>query len=302
VLIPCWNEEKTIGAVVREFRDALPNAVVYVYDNNSRDETRDEAHRAGALVLREPTQGKGWVVKRMFAEINASWYVLVDGDGTYDPAAAAAMLELAEAGGVAMVVGRRVRRSARAYRRGHAVGNRLFSWFIARLFGDRLTDVLSGYRVFSRAFVKSFPVFSGGFEIESELTIHALTLGIPVAEMDTAYRERAAGSVSKLHTVRDGARILWKVLVLFKNEKPLIFFGWLGGVCMAIAFVLAYPVVVTFLKTGLVPRFPTAILATGIAIYALIMFACGLILDNVTKGRREVKLLAYLSAGLNRHV
>jgi glycosyltransferase involved in cell wall biosynthesis len=296
VLIPCCNEEKTIAAVVRNFRNVLPEAQVYVYDNNSSDRTREEAQSAGAVVRREATQGKGWVVRRMFADIEAGYYVLVDGDATYDASAAVQMVAQAEREHLAMLVARRVHQATRAYPPGHMLGNRLFSHSVAWFFGTSFTDVTSGYRVLSRAFVKSFPVFSGGFEIEAELTVHALTLGLPVAEVATVYKERPAGSLSKLHTYRDGVRILWMVLALYKNEKPMQFFGALGILCLLASLVLAYPVAMEFLRTGLVPRFPTAILATGIAIYALIMFACGLILDTVTKGRREVKLLAYLAA------
>ena len=296
VLIPCCNEEKTISAVVRDFRAALPGADVYVYDNNSSDRTPEEARAAGAVVRRESMQGKGWVVRRMFADVEADHYVLVDGDDTYDASAAAKMVAQMEREHLAMLVARRVHQSTRAYPAGHVLGNQLLSRSVAWFFGSSFTDITSGYRVLSRAFVKSFPVFSGGFEIESELTIHALTLGLPVAEVSTVYKERPAGSVSKLHTYRDGARILWMIVTLYKNEKPMPFFGALGIFCLMMSLGLAYPVAVEYLRTGLVPRFPTAILATGIAIYALIMFACGLILDTVTKGRREAKLLAYLAA------
>jgi glycosyltransferase involved in cell wall biosynthesis len=296
VLIPCYNEEKTIEAVVRNFREALPYADVYVYDNNSADRTCDEARKAGAIVRRETTQGKGWVVRRMFADIEADFYVLVDGDDTYDASAAPGMVAMARDENLAMLVGRRIHESVGAYRPGHVLGNKLFTGSVASLFGRSFTDILSGYRVFSRAFVKSFPVFSGGFEIETELTVHALTLGLPISEVATSYKERPVGSTSKLNTYRDGVRILWMIFHLFKNEKPLNFFSILGVLCLALAAVLAYPIVITFVETGLVPRFPTAILALGLAIYALIMFACGLILDTVTKGRREMKLLSYLNA------
>jgi glycosyltransferase involved in cell wall biosynthesis len=297
VLIPCYNEEKTIAAVVKAFRKALPDASIYVYDNNSADATREEAQRAGAIVRRETTQGKGWVVRRMFADIEADYYVLVDGDDTYDATMAPRMVAAVQNENLAMLVGRRIHESADAYRPGHVLGNKLFTGSVAGLFGRRFTDILSGYRVFSRPFVKSFPVFSGGFEIETELTVHALTLGLPISEVPTTYKERPVGSASKLNTYRDGIRILWMIFNLFKNEKPLSFFAILGVICLALSGLLAYPVIVTFLETGLVPRFPTAILATGLALYALIMFACGLILDTVTKGRRETKLLSYLNAG-----
>lgn len=297
ILIPCYNESQTIYEVVTRFRSELPDAIVYVYDNNSTDTTVTEAERAEACVQHEPRQGKGWVVRRMFANIDADYYVLVDGDGTYDPSLAPKMISMMASQNLAMVVGRRVHQSENAYRPGHVLGNKLFTQVVAALFGSNLKDILSGYRVFSRPFAKSFPVFSDGFEIETELTIHALTLGLPVAEMPTAYRERPPGSSSKLNTYRDGVRILWMVIKLFKNEKPFQFFGAAGLICLLVAFILAYPIVVTFLNTGMVPRFPTAILATGLAIYALILLGCGLILDTVTKGRREVKMLSYLSAG-----
>jgi glycosyltransferase involved in cell wall biosynthesis len=297
VLIPCYNEEPTIASVVKGFREALPNAGVYVYDNNSADGTAREAEAAGAIVRRERLQGKGAVVRRMFAEIDADYYVLVDGDGTYEASAAAAMISALQAERLAMMVARRVRVHAAAGRSAHVFGNRLFTKFVRTLFGPPFTDILSGYRVFSRAFVKSFPVFSRGFEIETELTVHALTLGLPVAEIATPYRERPEGSSSKLRAFRDGARILFTIVALFKDEKPLPFFGSLGLACLGIAMLIAYPLVVHYLETGLVPRFPTAILATGLAVYALIMFACGIILDTVTQGRREMKLLAYLNAG-----
>jgi glycosyltransferase involved in cell wall biosynthesis len=296
VLIPCYNEEKTIEAVVRNFREALPYADIYVYDNNSADRTCDAARKAGAIVRRETTQGKGWVVRRMFADIEADFYVLVDGDDTYDASAAPGMVAMVRDENLAMLVGRRIHESVGAYRPGHVLGNKLFTGSVASLFGRSFTDILSGYRVFSRAFVKSFPVFSGGFEIETELTVHALTLGLPISEIATSYKERPVGSTSKLNTYRDGVRILWMIFNLFKNEKPLNFFSILGVLCLALAAVLAYPIVITFVETGLVPRFPTAILALGLAIYALIMFACGLILDTVTKGRREMKLLSYVNA------
>ena len=298
VLIPCYNEALTIGNVVRDFKKALPSALIYVYDNNSKDGTSQVARDAGAIVCLEPVQGKGAVVRRMFADIDADYYVMVDGDDTYDASAAPLLLQHAIEGNIAMAVGRRVHEAAAAYRPGHVLGNQLFTKSVAWLFGQSFTDIFSGYRVFSRGFVKSFPVFSGGFEIETELTVHALTLALPTAELSTVYKERPIGSVSKLSTYKDGLRILRTIFTLFRNEKPLTFFSILAGFCMACALILAYPIVVTFLETGLVPRFPTAILATGIAIYSVMMFGCGLILENVTKGRREMKLLAYLQ--LNR--
>jgi hypothetical protein len=241
-------------------------------------------------------QGKGSVVRRMFADIDADYYVLVDGDHTYDASLAPEMLALASEQHLAMLVGRRVATSSSAYRPGHEWGNRMFTRSVALLFGSRLEDILSGYRVFSREFVKSFPVFSGGFEVETELTVHALTLRLPVAEIATVYKERPDGSASKLNKYTDGTRILWMIFTLTKNEKPFIFFSIWSLMFLVASLILAYPVVVTFLETGLVPRFPTAILATGLTISAMVLFACGLILDTVTKGRREMKLLHYLNA------
>jgi glycosyltransferase involved in cell wall biosynthesis len=295
VLIPCYNEEKTIENVVSDFRAALPSARIYVYDNNSTDGTAARAFAAGAIVRKETRQGKGNVVRRMFADIDANAYVLVDGDSTYAAADAGEMLRLLREQRLAMIVGRRVEESTSAYRPGHVLGNMFFTRSVAWLFGTSFEDILSGYRVFSRAFVKSFPAFSGGFEIETELTVHALTLGLPVAEVATRYGVRPQGSQSKLSTYQDGLRIVWTIFNLFKNEKPLVFFSMLAGFLMLSSGALAYPIVVTFLKTGLVPRFPTAILSTGLAVSALLMFSCGLILDTVTKGRRETKVLAYLN-------
>lgn len=296
VLIPCHNEERPIAGVVQAFREALPSAEIYVYDNNSTDGTARAAAEAGAIVRQEPSPGKGSVVRRMFAEIEADYYVLVDGDGTYDASASPRMVEMAAERRLAMLVARRVEGSTDAYRRGHRFGNRMLTRSVAMLFGASLHDLLSGYRVFSRAFVKSFPGFARGFEIETELTVHALTLRLPVAEIDTRYRERPGGSASKLNKYSDGSRILWTIFTLFKNERPFAFFSILSALYFAAALVLAYPIVVTFLETGLVPRFPTAILATGLTLAAMILFACGLILDTVTKGRRETRLLAYLNA------
>jgi glycosyltransferase involved in cell wall biosynthesis len=296
VLIPCYNEEQTIAAVVESFRSALPTAAIYVYDNNSKDATARVAAQAGAIVRPEPTQGKGWVVRRMFADIEADFYVLVDGDDTYDASIAPQMLAIASEQRLAMLVGRRVASSSGAYRPGHQWGNRMFTRSVALLFGSRLEDILSGYRVFSRDFVKSFPVFSGGFEIETELTVHALTLRLPVAEIATTYKERPDGSSSKLNKYKDGTRILWTIFTLSKNEQPFVFFSIWSLMLLITSLVLAYPIFTTFLETGLVPRFPTAILATGLTVSALVLFACGLILDTVTKGRREMKLLQYLNA------
>lgn len=295
VLLPCYNEEHAIAKVVGDFRAVLPEATIYVYDNNSTDQTAKIAAEAGATVREEPTPGKGSVVRRMFAEIEADYYILVDGDGTYDASSAPHMVAQAFEQRLAMLVARRIPGSSTAYRPGHRLGNRMFTQAVALLFGTSLHDVLSGYRVFSRDFVKSFPGFSRGFEIEAELTVHALTLRLPVAEIETIYKERPGGA-SKLNKYTDGTRILWTIVTLFKNEQPFFFFSLWSLVFLLASLVLIYPIFVTFLETGLVPRFPTAILATGLAISAIILFACGLILDTVTKGRREMKLLAYLNA------
>ncbi|HEY3837514.1 MAG TPA: glycosyltransferase [Bryobacteraceae bacterium] len=294
VLIPCFNEEHAIGQVVRDFRSVLPGAVIYVYDNNSRDRTRQIAAEAGAIVREETRQGKGFAVRRMFSDIEADAYVLVDGDGTYDPSKAAEMVTLLLANRLDMVVGRRVGDAA-AYRRSHQFGNRLFTGVVARIFGKRFEDILSGYRVFSRRFVKSFTVSSGGFEIETEITIHALTLNLPIREIDTPYRTRLEGSHSKLNTYKDGMHILVAIFTLFREEQPLAFFSIVGSAFILAALILIYPVIVEFLRTGLVPRFPTAILSMGLVVSGLLSFAAGVILDTVTRGRRETKLLAYLA-------
>lgn len=295
VLIPCYNEEAAIAAVVNDFRKALPEADIYVYDNNSKDRTCEIAAAAGAIVRNEPQQGKGSVMRRMLSEIDADVFVTVDGDDTYDAAAAPTLVQVLIDNRLAMVVGRRVHTEKEAYRRGHVLGNLMFTRSVEWLFGRTFTDILSGYRVFSRAFVQSFPTASRGFEIETELTVHALTLSLPVQELDTAYKSRPEGSVSKLHTYRDGWRISLMILRLFRTERPQLFYTLIGFALLVLSIILIAPVIVTFLETGLVPRFPTAILSTGIAISALLSFACGLILDTVTQGRREAKMLAYLA-------
>ena len=294
VLLPCHNEEAAIAEVVGAFRAALPDAIIYVYDNNSTDRTIDIAQAAGAVVRRETHQGKGYVVRRMFADVDADIYVLADGDATYDVPSARTMIARLIEDQLDMVVGARVDREAAAYRRGHRAGNRLLSGFVTRIFGQSFRDMLSGYRVFSRRFVKSFPVLSGGFEIETELTIHALELELPVAEVDTPYYARREGSASKLNTWRDGFRILWSIFQIYRSERPLPFFTLIAIALAAIAIGLAIPIFITFMQQGIVPRFPTAILATGLMLAALLSFASGLILDTVTRGRREMKLLAYL--------
>lgn len=295
ILIPCYNEGMTIGKVVKDFRAALPHATIYVYDNNSLDDTEQKAVDAGAIVRRESLQGKGHVVRRMFADVYADVYVMVDGDATYDAASAPAMIRLLLDRQLDMVTGVRRSDEQEAYRTGHRFGNRLFSSLIAHIFGDRVTDLLSGYRVLSLRFVKSFPALSGSFEIETELTVHALELGMPVGEMKTPYGARPEGSTSKLSTYRDGFSILMTVLALVKNERPLPLFGGIALASFALALILAVPIFSTYLATGLVPRFPTAMLSLGLTIISILSLFAGIILDSVTRGRREIKRLHYVA-------
>ena len=294
VLVPCYNEEIAVAKVVKDFRAALPSATIFVFDNNSTDKTATAARAAGAEVFLERHQGKGFVVRRMFTDVEADIYVLVDGDATYHAPSARAMIERLLRGRLDMVVGSRVDHEEAAYRAGHRAGNRLLTSFVASVFGPAVKDMLSGYRVFSRRFVKSFPVLSGGFEIETELTIHALELGLPVAEIDAPYYSRPKGSASKLNTWRDGFRILRTIVSLYRAERPLRFFTGIGLVLALASIGIATPIVVTFLETGLVPRLPTAILSMGLMVLAFLSVAVGLVLDTVTRGRREMKLLAYL--------
>ncbi len=296
VLIPCYNEAAAIGRVVMDFRAALPAAEIFVYDNNSRDDTVGAARAAGAVVRSEARQGKGNVVRRMFGDIDADYYVLVDGDATYDAASAPAMVAKACAEQLDMVVGCRESTEQSAYRRGHRFGNSLLTGVVTTLFGRHFTDILSGYRVFSRRFVKSFPALANGFETETELTVHALELRMPVGEVLTPYNSRPEGSSSKLRTYRDGWRILQTILQLYRLERPLAFFSVIAGIAAAVALVIALPLGITYLESGLVPRFPTAILATGMGILAALSLACGLILDTVTRGRQEMRRLIYLTA------
>jgi glycosyltransferase involved in cell wall biosynthesis len=295
VLVPCYNEEAAVAAVVKGFKQALPSATVYVYDNNSRDRTAEVAREAGAEVRSERRQGKGHVVRRMFADIDADIYVLVDGDATYDAPSAPRMIELLLADRLDMVVGLRVDQEQAAYRMGHRTGNWMLTSFLAEVFGQAFKDILSGYRVFSRRFVKSFPVLSDGFEIETELSVHALELALPVAEIETPYYARLEGSVSKLNTWSDGFRILGTILKLYRSEKPLRFFTAIGIFLALISVGFAIPVLVTYVETGLVPRLPTAVLSMGLMTMALLSASSGLVLDTVTRGRREMKLLAYLA-------
>ncbi len=297
VLIPCFNEAVAVGKVAADFRACLPGAMIYVYDNNSRDDTERAAAAAGAVVRREGLQGKGHVIRRMFADIEADAYVLVDGDDTYEAAAAPAMVRLLLEEHLDMVNGQRNVAGAQtqAYRRGHQMGNRVLSGLVRAVFGARIRDMLSGYRVFSRRFVKTFPALASGFETETEFTIHALDLMMPLAELPVSYRERPAGSASKLRTYSDGLRILRTILVLVKEERPLQFFTLAGALLMLLAIALGFPVVTAYLKTGLVPRLPTAVLSTGIMMISFLSFACGLILDSVARARKEAKRLAYLA-------
>jgi len=289
-----WEEEAAVGRVVTQMRHALPSATIYVYDNNSSDRTAEVARLAGAVVRTERRQGKGNVVRRMFADVEADVYVLADGDSTYDAASAPAMIRRLEEERLDMVVGCRVHATEQAYRPGHRFGNVVLTRFVAWLFGKSFTDILSGYRVFSRRFVKSFPALAKGFETETELTVHALELRMPVAEVETPYGARPKGSTSKLSTYADGLRILRLIVALYKHERPMWFFGSIAALLALTSVVLAVPILMDYLRTGLVPRFPTAILATGIMILASLSLTVGIVLETVTRGRQELKRLFYL--------
>jgi glycosyltransferase involved in cell wall biosynthesis len=295
VLLPCYNEEAAIAQTVAGFRAALPGAAIYVYDNNSSDRTAEVARAAGAIVRCERIQGKGAVVRRMFADIDADVYVMADGDATYDSAAAPGLIARLFDEQLDMIVGSRISEAELAYRRGHRFGNALLTGMLARLFGRSFTDILSGYRVFSRRFVKSFPSLSAGFEIETEISVHALELKMPCAEIETRYFARPEGSASKLNTYGDGWRILRTITTLYRIERPLLFFGAVGLLLTLVAAMLAVPLAITYMQTGLVPRFPTAILVTGLVILAALNVFAGLILDTVVRGRREIRRLAYLA-------
>lgn len=295
VIIPCYNEAATIGGVVRGFREALPQARVYVYDNNSRDMSAVMARRAGAVVFREPRQGKGHVVRRMFADIDADIYVMADGDGTYAPSDGAELVRALVTEKVDMAVGTRRDVKRDAGRRGHALGNRLFNRLYALLFGADFTDIFSGYRAFSRRFVKSFPAVSGGFEIETEMSVHASQLKIPTVEVPLDYGRRAEGSPSKLSTFRDGARILMMMTMLVKETRPALFFGAMALVLGLLSVMLSLPLIATYLETGLVPRLPTAVLSTGLMIVAALLGTAGIVLDSLTRSRVEQKRILYLS-------
>ena len=294
VLVPCYNEAVAIGRVVDDFRAALPDADIFVFDNNSSDQTAAIARSHGASVRHVSLQGKGHVVRRQFADIEADVYLMVDGDDTYHAASAPALVRCLLDGHHDMVVGVRQAQATAAYRSGHAWGNRMLTGFLSWLFGRNCRDIPTGYRAFSRRFVKSFPVLSAGFDIETELTVHALEMKMSVGEVETPYKERPEGSFSKLSTYRDGFRILRTMLRLFSAERPLVFFGGIGVALMVISTLLAIPLFSEYLRTGLVPRLPTAVLATGIMLSALLGITVGLVLDTVTRGRREMKMLAYL--------
>lgn len=294
VLVPCYNEAAAVGAVVRDFKAALPTATIYVYDNNSTDDTSKVAAAAGAVVRFEPLKGKGNVVRRMFADIEADIYVMVDGDDTYHAASAPKLIKLLIDQKLDMVNGARVSSIQAAYRPGHRFGNLLLTGLVTVVFGKRTADMLSGYRIFSRRFVKTFPALASGFEIETELTVHALELRMPIGELPTPYKERPPGSASKLSTFKDGFRILWMIGKLVKEERPMQSFTVTAGVLAAMSAILIWPVVATFMESGLVPRLPTAVLAMGLMILAFLALACGVILETVTRGRREMKRLRYL--------
>jgi glycosyltransferase involved in cell wall biosynthesis len=295
VLLPCYNEETAIGKTVRDFRAALPDAAVYVYDNNSKDRTLEVAREAGAIVRTEPRQGKGNVMRRMFADVDADIYVLADGDDTYDAAQAPELVAKLQQEELDLVTGRRVHTKADAYRAGHVWGNKMLTGLTALMFNIQLKDMLSGYRIMSRRFVKSFPLTAGGFSIETELTVHAVRLLLPMAEVDTAYKERPVGSASKLNTYRDGFRILFRIAQLIREERPLFFFSVIAGILAVIAMILGWSLLIEFVETQKVPRLPTALLATGLMVIAFLSLMSGLILDTVTRGRWEAKRMAYLS-------
>jgi glycosyltransferase involved in cell wall biosynthesis len=294
VLIPCYNEEVAIGKVVRDFRQALPDATIYVYDNNSRDRTASIAAQAGAVVRLETQQGKGHVVRRMFRDIDADYYIMVDGDDTYEAGHAPDMLCTAMSGPFDLVNYIRRETEDAAYRGGHRFGNLMLTGVVRRIFGNRVKDMLSGYKIFSRRFVKSFPALSSGFDIETELTVHALELSMPISHVDGPYRGRPDGSESKLHTYRDGYRILKLIMKLIRHERPMFFFGGLSVLLTVLALVLAEPVFAHYLETGFVPRLPTAILSMGLVLLASLSLTTGTILDTVSRGRRAVRMLAYL--------
>lgn len=299
VLIPCYNEEATVATVVKDFRKQIPKSDIYVFDNNSKDNTTKVAQKAGAIVSTVKLQGKGNVVRRMFADIDADIYVMIDGDATYDAASVNKLINKLVDDNLDMVVGDRTEdtKDNNNYRPGHRIGNKLLTGSVAKIFGGEFTDMLSGYRVFSRRFVKSFPAESRGFEIETELTVHTLEMRLPYAELDTPYFERPEGSESKLSTYKDGIRILFMILRLYSNERPAEFWGIFGGVLFIFATLISLPVFIEYFQTNEVARFPTLIVSSGLVVIGFLSFTIGLVLRTVTKGRKEAKHLAYLAIG-----
>lgn len=304
LVVPCYNEGMTIKKVINDFRLEMSAIEAFVFDNMSNDDTVLAALSVGAHVVSVPLLGKGNVVRRMFADIDADIYIMVDGDDTYDASSVTSLVDKLIDEGLDMVVGCRETPESLvgdAYRRGHQLGNKLLTGTVVKIFGGKFTDMLSGYRVFTRRFVKSFPALSKGFEIETELTVHALELRMPYGELKTEYRARPQGSVSKLSTYRDGIRILWMIIKLVKAEKPLVFFSVGFAVCVFLALIFAMPLLGTYLQTGLVPRLPTAVLCSGLIVLGFLSLVCGLIVDTVTLGRLEAKRLAYLQISPIRH-
>lgn len=294
VLIPCFNEESTIFSVVEKFKKVLPSATVFVYDNCSTDNTSSEAEKAGAVVIKSRKRGKGNVVRKMFSDVNADIYVIVDGDDTYCAEDSIKMINLIRDEQIDMVIASRKEISDKAYPAGHRWGNKLFNFALKLLFDSEFEDIFSGYRAFSKRFVKTFPITSNGFDIEAELSIHALTLSLPCLEIDSDYRERPANSYSKLSTFKDGFKILWSIIRLLKENRPLLFFGMISLGLFLLALIISYPILTTFIETGLVPRLPTAVLSTGIMLISFLSLTCGFILNSISKARIEIKKLHYL--------
>lgn len=295
VLLPCRNEAAAIAKVIEQFRTALPSAAIHVFDNASTDNTATLAAQAGAQVHHVAKPGKGNVVRRMFADVDADIYVLADGDATYHAPSAPKLIEQLCEGGYDMVVGTRVHEDQGAYRSGHQFGNKMLTGVAQRIFGGSFSDMLSGYRIFSRRFVKSFPALAQGFEIETELTVHALELRMPCAEQATPYGARPEGSESKLSTYRDGFRILRTLAKLYASERPLWCYAGLALVLALLSALLVVPVLATYLQTGLVPRFPSLIAGMGLGLLAGLSLTTGAVLDTVTRGRHELKRLHYLA-------
>jgi glycosyltransferase involved in cell wall biosynthesis len=294
-IVPCYNEAASIASVVRDLHAAVPGIAVYVYDNNSTDGTAELAEEAGAIVRREATKGKGNVVRRAFADTDADIYVLIDGDDTYDASRTAELVDLLREGPYDQITGVREQVTETAYRRGHALGNRMFNKLVGALFGTPVNDMLSGYRVFSRRFVKSFPALSREFEVETELTVHAMNMRVPQTETAVGFKDRQEDSESKLRTYHDGSRILWLIMELTRHERPLLYHGLLGLALFLVGLLLGLPVIAEYAETGLVPRLPTAVLAASLMILALLMLVTGLILDGLRRSRRESARLSYLT-------